>query len=465
MSSVKLADTWSTTTFRLTLVYGAMFTVGVVIMLSLIYWKTAHYFAKQTDHILLVESAAYSSAPLNQLSSLISIDVQRDVRNINIYGLFSSTGKPIAGKLRQFPINLPIDGKPHELETKLVNTSAIHTQHVRLLAKELPDGSILVIGRDEFQIAEIRHIMLMALLGAASVILIVTLLGFAQSVKPVRRIRQIQQISDLIMHGDIHRRLPIAGKHDELDMLAQITNRMLDTIERLMMDVKGASDSIAHDLRTPLTRLRALLHRAQTQMQDDPINQMIVAQSLAETDALLVRFRALMRIAEISSLTRRAGFDVVDLGPILLQAEELYAPLADEKNVAFSLNLPDQILPIVADGGLLFEAIANLLDNAIKFTPTGGTVCLQLVNGEQGARIEVIDNGVGIIPGDIKVVTQPFYRGEQAHQLPGIGLGLSIVTAIARLHDFRLSLSSDLQGTQAIIECWGETFTLTPPRN
>ncbi|MDE2420255.1 MAG: HAMP domain-containing histidine kinase [Gammaproteobacteria bacterium] len=461
MSSVRLADTWRTTTFRLTMIYGAMFAICVVALLSLIYWKTNHYITQQTDHILKLEAAAYSSAPLDQLPQLIAEDMRHDIRHINIYGLFSNTGTHLAGNLQRFPINLPIDDTPHELDSRLEDMGAGHAQRVRMLARILSNHNILVIGRDETQITEIRHILLVALTGSGGVVLIVTLIGFALSIRPIRRIREIQQVSDLIMHGDIHRRLPIAEYRDELDMLAQITNRMLDALERLMLDVKGASDSIAHDLRTPLTRLRALLYRAQTQTPENSINHMIIEQAVAETDALLVRFRALMRISEISSLTRRSGFENLDLSSILQQAQELYAPLADDKNIDLTLSLPDHVPSIFGDGGLLFEAIVNLLDNAIKFTPPNGHVHLGVIVDDQGSRIEVIDSGIGIANKDIQIVTQPFYRSEQAHHLPGMGLGLSIVTAITRLHDFRLTLTSEGHGTCATIECWSMPPNMT----
>lgn len=459
MSSVRLADTWRTTTFRLTLIYGMMFAICVVALLCLIYWKTNRYISQQTDHILKLEIAAYSSASIEQLPQLIANDMKRDIRHINIYGLFSSTGTPLVGNLHRFPINLPVDDAPHGLDSLLEDMGAGHAQRVRMLARVLPNHNILVIGRDETQIMEIRHILLVALAESAFVVLIVTISGFVLSIRPLRRIHEIQQVSDLIMHGDIHRRLPVGEYHDELDMLAQITNRMLDALERLMLDVKGASDSIAHDLRTPLTRLRALLYRTQTQIPDDSINHVMIEQAVAETDALLVRFRALMRISEISSLTRRSSFENLDLRPILRQAHELYAPLADDKNIYFSLSLSEHTAQIFGDGGLLFEAIVNLIDNAIKFTPPNGHIHLNLSVDDQGTRIDVIDSGIGIASKDIPVVTQPFYRSEQAHQIPGLGLGLSIVTAITRLHDFRLVLTSENHGTCATIECWSAPTT------
>lgn len=457
MSSVKLADTWHTTTFRLTLTYGALFGLSVTVLLTLIYWQTATYIGQQIDNILKVETAAYSAAPATRLPDLIAEDMQRDARHINFYGLFSATGELRAGNLLRFPINLPADGQPHGLKARALDIGPGHTDRVRMLARRLPDGTLLVIGRDETQIGEIGHILLVALAGAGMIILIVTLVGASLSRRPVRRIRDIQRVSELIMHGDIHRRLPIAGKHDELDMLAHIINRMLDALEAIMRDVKGATDSIAHDLRTPLTRLRAMLYRTQTQMHDGPVDHLVINQAIAETDALLARFRALMRIAEISSLTRRAGFAVLDIPALLQQVQELYAPLADDQGVRLTLTMADsRDARVIGDSGLLFEALANIVDNAIKFTPAGGTVAIALRHETQGLCIEVQDTGVGIAAKDLNIVTQPFYRGEQAHQLPGFGLGLSIVTTITRLHDFQLALSSDGRGTRVSIACWSD---------
>lgn len=465
MSSVAVVNTWRTTVFRLTVAYGAVFAVGVGVMLAVIYWKTASYMSQQMDHIVTVEMATYASAEPEDLPGLLREDLHRDTRHVNFFGLFNREGRLIAGNLLRRPAGLRVDGRPRDLPVTPADVGEGHAEQVRMAAMVLPDGMTLVVGRDEVQIAEIRHIILVVTMAAVAVILLVTFAGMALSIKPVRRLREIQQTSELIMHGDIHRRLPLAGTHDELDMLAHIVNRMLDALERLMRDLKSTTDSIAHDLKTPLTRLRTLLHRTQSQVQSEggSVDAALVAQAIAETDALLARFRALMRIAEISSLMRREAFRPVVLSMLVRQVHDLYAPLAEERNIQFTMDVDDDHCAVTGDGGLLFEALSNLVDNAIKFTPDGGRVSLALRGCRElpGPMIVIADSGCGIPAADLPLVTQPFHRARN-HAGPGTGLGLSIVDAILRLHDFQLLLESDGQGTRVFLKMWGETFPPGP---
>ncbi|MDE2584574.1 MAG: HAMP domain-containing histidine kinase, partial [Betaproteobacteria bacterium] len=276
-----------------------------------------------------------------------------------------------------------------------------------------------------------------------------TIYGIWLSVVPVRRIREIQRISHKIVNGDIGLRLPVSNRNDELDMLAGIVNLMLDEIEQRMLDIKGASDSVAHNLRTPLTRLRATLNRLEDICQEGE-ERTCVGQAIDEVDHLLSRFRALLRISEISGSMRKAGFETVDLKSVLQKVQEVYAPLAEEKSIAFDLLLPPDPVEILGDSALLFEAILNLVDNAIKFTPPSGVVQIIL---EPRPVVKVVDSGPGIRQEHIKRVMQPFYRGDTSRNVPGSGVGLSIVSAIANLHGFRFDLVSGPSGTQAFLYC------------
>jgi signal transduction histidine kinase len=256
------------------------------------------------------------------------------------------------------------------------------------------------------------------------------------------------------MRGDLGARLPVSERRDEVDMLATIVNRMLDRIERLLGEVKGVSDNIAHDLRTPLTRLRAQLYRLQTESDPHDARTAVLERCIVDTDALLDRFRALLRISELEDLRRRAGFAEVDLADTLRQIHELYAPLAEDKGVTFALTVADAP-PVQADAHLLIEALSNLVANAIKFTPQHGTVELRSEWTPQGARIDVLDNGPGIPPSERGAVLQRFYRSESGRDATGFGLGLSIVAAIIRLHGFRLEISDNSpHGARLTIYCW-----------
>jgi signal transduction histidine kinase len=255
------------------------------------------------------------------------------------------------------------------------------------------------------------------------------------------------------MRGDLGRRLPLSARGDELDLLAHIVNTMLAEIERLIGEVKGVCENIAHDLRTPLTRLRTRLHRLHQQVPPDHPAANLAVGCSDEVEALLRRFSALLRIAELEDLRRREGFASVDLAAILRGVHELYTPLAEDKQVRLELHL--EPLPCVhADRELLFEALSNLVSNAVKFTPAGGTVHLRAGPYGGGARLSVQDSGPGIPAEERAAVLERFYRSETTRQLPGSGLGLSIVSAIVRLHGFELDIgTSPAGGTRVVLAC------------
>lgn len=454
MSSVRLSDTWRTTTFRLVLLYGSMFAVGTVSLLALIYHDTANYIDQQTGQVLKAELRSYQVTPVDDLPRSFAIDLDRDSRHIEIYGLFSSDRQLIAGNASKLPQNMPLDGIPHLVPIEKSVKWDVATNTIWGAAIQLPNQNILFVGRKQNQLDEIRHVILKALGGAVIVILIGTFIGIRLSIHPVRRIREIQEVSQKIIHGDISLRLPKAGNDDELDMLATIVNAMLDEIAQRMRDIKGSTDSIAHDLRTPLTHLRAMLNRL-LHSSAGPIDRQAIEQAIEEADILLFRFRAILRISEISGSMRRAMFAPVDLRPILENIQDIYAPLAEEKNIDLRFELPQEVPPITGDTELLFEAILNLVDNAIKFASPGGHVTARLVKStERGPSIVIENDGPGIPVEELNMVLQPFYRSNATrHLTDGHGVGLSIVMAIMNLHGFHLSLSSSNGITRATVDC------------
>jgi signal transduction histidine kinase len=220
-------------------------------------------------------------------------------------------------------------------------------------------------------------------------------------------------------------------------------------VERLMGEVKDATDTIAHDLRTPLTRARTQLHRLE---QSGAVTPLDIARVTAELDTVLERFRALMRISELEAAGRQAGFAPTDLARLAADVCDLYQPLAEANGVEFRCP-PASTITVAADSKLLFEAISNLVDNAIKFTGEGGTVILRVDDDTARPGIVVEDTGPGIPQPEKAAVLQRFYRGERDRMVPGSGLGLSIVAAIVRLHRFELELADAHPGLRAVIVC------------
>jgi signal transduction histidine kinase len=436
---------WRTTTFRLTLAFGASFAVGVVVLLGSVYVQTAHYLERRVDHIIAAEADALARSSPEALPKLLRQASARDP--LTAIGLFSTDGVGVAGDVRLTPADVPPDQKPRDLR----NAAGLGPQ--RAVAQRLPWGEVLVVRRDASQLVELRRIVLRALVWSGGVISVLGLgLAVLLSARPLRRLQAMRDASDAIAAGDLAQRLPTDSSRDELDQLARIVNAMMDEVERLMTQARTVGEGVAHELRTPLTRLRATLdHAGQGLAADDPRGELLGA-CVAEADSLLARFRALLRIAAVEARRRKSGIERVSLAPIVEQVGELYAPLAAERDIALEVSVAGEA-EVRADAELMFEALSNLVDNALKFTPAGGTVRLSLRRAPDGPVLEVRDTGVGIPADERELVTQRFYRSRSSAGAPGHGLGLSLVAAVADLHGFGLAIEDARPGTVVRLAC------------
>jgi len=449
-----LSGRWRSSTKRLILVYGVFFVAWTVVLIGAISWQTASYLDGVVDSILEQRLRYLSSVERMRLPALLAATNQLDLRGLMASGLFDAQGRYLSGDIDHLPDGLAIDGRVHPLAEGVQRISGERAARMHAVALRLDDGSVMLLARDYRVVDQVGTIIRSALAWALSLTLVPGLLGgYLLSRGPLRRVRTIETAIEPVMRGDLGARLPVSERRDELDMLAAIVNRMLDQIERLLGEVKGVSDSIAHDLRTPLTRLRTQLHRVQ-QLGDagDPRSE-LVERCIIEADALLDRFRALLRISELEDIGRRAGFGSVDLGDTLRRVHELYAPLAEERKIAFALDV-HAVPALRADGHLLFEALANLVENAIKFTPGGGHVLLRTTSEEGRVVIDVLDDGRGIPVEDRDAVLRRFYRSAGAAGTAGHGLGLPLVAAIARLHGYEFSIGDNPpHGTRMRLAC------------
>lgn len=439
---MQLSELWRTTTFRLTALYGLLFALGTVALLGMVYLQSAVYQTHRVDRILITEADSLRRAPQQELDRRIDYALAFNGDQIDVVGLFSPRREWIRGNMRFIPSGLAVNGPPVEIPP-----TATFPDHARVILRRLKTGELLVVGRDVNQLRETRAIITSALVWSGILILVVGLAcGVALSVRPLRRLRLLQSAGQEIAAGDLKRRMPVSQRHDELDMFAGTVNYMMDEVERLMSEVKGATDTIAHDLRTPLAHARAQLTRIQQAPERRPED---IHRVIGEIDVVLERFRALLRISELEARGRHAGFVQTDLANVLRDVVELYQPLAEAQKVGLSLR-SDGPAVVEADPKLLFEAISNLVDNAIKFTGRGGSVELQLL---EGPVIVVSDNGPGIAARERAAVLQRFYRSERSRQIPGSGLGLTSVAAILRLHRFTLELQDAGPGLRAVIRC------------
>jgi signal transduction histidine kinase len=442
---MRFSELWRTTTFRLTILYGLLFSVGTIALLGLVYMRSAVYLTSRVDNILNTEADALAQSPRPGLRQRVIEELTLNGNRTNVFGLFSARGEHIAGNLEAIPAKLRTNGVPREFAPlPEFPTSS------RLLARRLASGETLVVGRDVSQLRELRTIITSALTWSGVAILLVGLgCGTALSIGPLQRLRKLQAVAHDIARGDLQRRMPTTARGDELDMFATTVNHMIGEVERLMSEVKGATEVIAHDLLNPLASAAQQLRRLQ---QTDSARPEEIAAVTVRIEEVLERFRGILRIAELEVRHRRAGFAKVDLADVINPVADLYAPLADTAGVRL-LAAPERGTVVEADPKLLFEAVSNLLDNAIKFAGRGATVQLRVGKNPTRPQLIVQDDGPGIPSSERGAVLQRFYRAEHNRPIPGSGLGLSVVSAIVRLHDFALELQDAEPGVRAVIDC------------
>jgi signal transduction histidine kinase len=445
MFSMQFSALRRTTTFRLTVLYGLLFALGTIALLGMVYLRSAGYLTQRVDGILNTEADALLRSPRPGLRERLLDELALNGTRTNVYGLFSANGARVAGNLPALPPALLKSDKPVEVPpTTEFRASA------RLIAHRLPDGEILVVGRDVSQLQQMRSIITQALTWSGILILLAGLaLGLILSVAPLQRLRRLQAVAQDIARGDLKRRMPVSGRGDELDVFASAVNYMIGEVERLMSEVRGATEVIAHDLLNPLANAALQLRRIQRSDVHEPQAVERVAARIAE---VLERFRAILRIAELDVRERRGGFAIIDLAEVTAPVFELYQPLAEEAGVRLQV-MADRGTTVEGDAKLLFEAVCNLIDNAIKFGGRGSTVQVRLGNDPARPQIIVEDDGPGIPAAERAAVLQRFYRGERSRAVAGSGLGLSVVAAIVRLHEFSLTLEDANPGVRAIIDC------------
>lgn len=447
-------ELFNTTTFRWALAFAAVFSAGVLLLALFIYWQTVGYLTHRVDLELMRNAREIAQAAPDARPELIDRYLKSGDNVLRLAGVFGPTGRPEAGNLPSIPASLPLSGKIVVIRLPVEVADRSRLQSVRALALPMSGAQTLVLERSPADFDEISGIITRALaLALAPALLLALTGGWVLSRGALKRIAAVHGASRLIMAGKLGERLPTRGTQDDFDKLAVIVNEMLDEIERLMVEAKGVGEDIAHDLRTPLTRLRTRIERVLETL--PPAGDATASLSLAidDIDQVLVTIKAILRIAEVEHGQRRGAFRDVDLNDVLREAVDLYEPMAEAKGLELVFR-EARGCSTRGDADLLFEAISNLLDNSIKFTPAGGNVELSLQQDSRGPSIRVADTGPGILPEDFPKLLRRFQRGDRSRGTPGTGLGLSLVAAIARLHGFGLAQRRVRQGCCIELQCW-----------
>lgn len=431
-------------TFRLALLYVALFSASVLLLFAFIYWSTARYTAEQTDGAIIAEirtlAERYETRGLPGLRRLISDRVERQrPTGKSIYLLSDTRQRTIVGNIDRWPQVDEVDGWLNfELETGGTRRG-VHPARARQF--QLVGGYRLLVGQDVNELKRVRLRIISSLGWGLLLTLALGLLGgMVMSRRMLHRLESINDTSQKIMDGDLGRRVPSRSSGDEFDQLADNLNRMLDQTESLMEGIRRVSDNIAHDLKTPLSRLRQRLEALSRHYSDDSIPKADLEAALQETDHLLDTFNALLKIARIESGPLRSDMQTVNLSTLAADVVELYEPLAEDKRQR--LTFQSRSDPTVSgDRDMLFQAFANLIDNAIKYTPVGGIISVHCTSHDISTEFAVTDSGPGIPAEKREKVFQRFYRLDESRSTTGNGLGLSLVQAVASLHGATVSLT------------------------
>ncbi len=441
------ASLFRSSTFRLALLYAVLFSVSVLFLFGFIYWSTAAYLARQTDATIEAEikglAERYAIGGVRGLSNVIGDRISRQQpTGSSIYLLTDASFDPLVGNLSRWPSQAQSrDGwVSFELrDQRGGGDPLVHMARARPFV--LGGGYRLLVGRDIRELEEAQKRIVSTLIWGLAITLLLGLAGGVLLSRTVsRRIEIINDTSREIISGDLSRRIPTRGTDDEFDQLADNLNTMLNRIESLMESVRRVSDNIAHDLKTPLSRLRNRLEAAKLQTGNSDQQRAELEQASAEADQLLSTFNALLRIARIEAGKQHAGFTNVDLAALVTDVAELYEPLADEKKQRLVVNTTKA--SCTGDRDLLFQALANLVDNAVKHTPENCEIQITLQPVEGGTNIVVSDQGPGIPQEHAEDVFQRFYRLDRSRNTPGSGLGLSLVAAVADLHKIEIQLQN-----------------------
>jgi len=453
---VLLAKTLTSSTFKLALI--AIGTFGVIVsgIFAYVYLSTTSYVRSRSDRAILAESLNLHDAyERNGRDGLIdAIRRRMTYRSFadHVYLFVDPSLKQLAGNLTEWPSEpTPASGWTEFRGRTAVSTTA-SPPLVRGMVEIFPGGDRLLVGRDISDLDLFTGRIKFAVI--SSVILIFLLAGMASILvtrRTVGRIEQINATSRAIMQSGLDQRIPLRGSHDEWDRVAENLNLMLDRIETLMGEIKQVSDNVAHDLRTPLTRMRGRLETAYHGKRVGEADQLLIGDTIADLDAVLRIFSSLTRIAQIEAQARKDAFRTVNVVEIAGEVVELYDAAAEQDGTRLTM-VGDCEVQVTGDRDLIFDAIANLVDNAIKHGRNAGHVVVSIETTGSGAMISVADDGPGIPACECEHVFKRFYRLEQSRYTPGNGLGLSLVAAVARLHGARIEMRDNAPGLK--VELW-----------
>lgn len=432
--------------FRLAAFYALLFAVSALGLFAIVRWNVGAAIDAQLRRHVQAElsSLTDAAADAGTIAKLVARREASRGRNSAHYLVLSASGDRLAGDL---PRPDPVEGW-HRIDLpRAGDDDADDGEHlVEALGERLPGGGFLVVGTDSFELVELQESISRDFLAAAVGIVILAITGGILASRGfLSRIDAIERTSRAIIEGRLSDRIPVRGTGDEIDRLSHDLNTMLDRIEALMGSLRQVSNDIAHDLRTPLGRLRRKLDAARALAPEGSEVQPALQEAIADADGILATFSALLRIAQIESGSRRAGFAPVDLSGLVSEIGSVFLAVAEDAGKRLEVHVaPD--LAVEGDRELLAQMTVNLVENAIRHTLPGARIELALRDADGGPVLLVTDNGPGIPPGARARVFERFRRLEESRSTPGHGLGLALVGAVADLHGIALALGDNDPG-------------------
>lgn len=443
-----------TQAFRIVAIYLAIFALSAFALVGFVYWNTARVLDRETDATIQAEVTGlveqYQRLPFYTFTDVI---IGRSVRgDEGLYLLANNNHRVIAGNLDSWPQISPAENGLVEFSYQRRIGATTQLRRARGQVFMLAQGFYLLVARDVDERRQLESVFQTALLWGTGLMILIGLAGgFLISRRVLARLDVINRTSGQIIQGDLSQRVPEGHRGDEFDDLAHNLNRMLDRIERLLRGIREVSDNVAHDLRSPLNRLRNRLELAAMHQPPDSETAGDIDAAVQETDRLIGTFNSLLLIAEAEAGSVRESMHEISLTDVIEGVGELYCPLAEERGQHFSVTIPPGGAVVRGNRNLISQALANLVDNAIKYTPAGGRVSVTLEKFGDQAVLAVDDDGPGIPAADRERVTERFVRLESSRNSTGTGLGLSLVAAVARLHEGSLNFGDNNPGLRATL--------------
>jgi signal transduction histidine kinase len=430
------------------IIFVTVFIVAEIAVFGFLYWSTVAVYERRLEEEIERDATAlegrFSGLSATEMAAIVTRRSNDNPGEIDSYILTNRKYEYVAGNIRVWPSDIPDESPVVKLALDADGAGEKQVHKARTLT--FADGYHLLVGRN---ITELEEIQVLIRKGLVRTIFLTLLIGvgggYIASRLAQRRFDRINTSTFAILEGDISRRIPIKGNGDELDVLSGNLNAMLDRIELLMRGMREVTDNVAHDLRKPITRLKSRIEVTLMGSQEAESYRETLERTIREADDILAMFNAILTIAEAESGALRDHFEKVDLARVARSVTDVYEPLAEESGLEIDLQAEGE-LPVFGDPHLISQALANLLDNAIKYAPRSGPLVVRASRADGEARLTVADRGPGIPAGRRQQALERFGRLEESRTTPGSGLGLSLVRAVADLHGGTVTLDDARPG-------------------